>query len=109
VRVLRHVVLLGIAATHRRRTHALDAVVQRFLLGTEYRRRPSGGCGSLCGVSDSALDVLVTMRFSDGQLERLRGVSPRLRVTRAEPAGADYSRTDVRVNLVDRARGYETR
>jgi phosphoglycerate dehydrogenase-like enzyme len=46
-------------------------------------------------VSASALDVLVTMPFSDGQLERLRGVSPRLRVTRADPAGADYSRTDV--------------
>jgi phosphoglycerate dehydrogenase-like enzyme len=35
------------------------------------------------------------MRFSDDQLERLRGVSPHLRVTRADPAGADYSRTDV--------------
>jgi phosphoglycerate dehydrogenase-like enzyme len=46
-------------------------------------------------VSASALNVLVTMRFSDDQLERLRGVSPRLRVTRAEPTDADYSRTHV--------------
>jgi phosphoglycerate dehydrogenase-like enzyme len=46
-------------------------------------------------VSASTLDVLVTMPFSDGQLERLRAVSPRLRVIRAEPARADYSRTDV--------------
>jgi hypothetical protein len=78
-------------------------------------------------VSGSALNVLVTMRFSDGQLERLRDVSPRLRVTRSDPAGADYSRTDVlyagappreldrapnlkwvqlQLNLIDRARGY---
>jgi phosphoglycerate dehydrogenase-like enzyme len=37
------------------------------------------------------LDVLVTMPFSDAQLARLRAVSPDLRVTRAEPATADYS------------------
>ena len=36
------------------------------------------------------IDVLVTMPFSDAQLERVRAVSPRLRVRRAEPASADY-------------------
>ncbi|HYE91058.1 MAG TPA: D-2-hydroxyacid dehydrogenase [Terriglobales bacterium] len=40
-------------------------------------------------------DVLVTMPFSDAQLERLRAVSPELRVTCAEPATADYSRAEV--------------
>jgi phosphoglycerate dehydrogenase-like enzyme len=46
-------------------------------------------------VPPSALNVLVTMRFSEAQLDRLRRVSPDVRVTRADPAGADYSRTDV--------------
>jgi phosphoglycerate dehydrogenase-like enzyme len=41
------------------------------------------------------LNVLVTMRFDEGQLGRLRAVSPELRVTRADPAAADYSGTDV--------------
>ena len=41
------------------------------------------------------LDVLVTMPFSDAQLARLRAVSPELRVTRADPATADYSRATV--------------
>jgi phosphoglycerate dehydrogenase-like enzyme len=41
------------------------------------------------------LNVLVTMRFTDDQLERLRDVSPYLRVTREDPATADYSQTDV--------------
>lgn len=41
------------------------------------------------------LDVLVTMPFSDAQLERLRGVSPELRVTRADAGAADYARADV--------------
>lgn len=41
------------------------------------------------------LDVLVTMRFTDAQLDRLRRVSPDLRVSRVDPASADYSRTDV--------------
>jgi phosphoglycerate dehydrogenase-like enzyme len=41
------------------------------------------------------LDVLVTMRFDETQLRRLRAVSPELRVTCAEPGAADYSRTDV--------------
>jgi phosphoglycerate dehydrogenase-like enzyme len=40
-------------------------------------------------------EVLVTMPFSEPQLDRLRAVSPELRVTRAEPATADYSRTEV--------------
>jgi hypothetical protein len=40
-------------------------------------------------------DVLVTMRFSEAQLDRLRAVSPDLRVSRADPEMADYSRTDV--------------
>lgn len=35
------------------------------------------------------------MPFSDAQLGRLRAVSPRLRVARAEPAAADYSDVDV--------------
>jgi phosphoglycerate dehydrogenase-like enzyme len=43
----------------------------------------------------SALNVLVTMRFDDAKLDRLRRVSPDLRVTREDPAAADYSRTDV--------------
>jgi phosphoglycerate dehydrogenase-like enzyme len=46
-------------------------------------------------MSTSALNVLVTMRFSEAQLDRLRSVSPRLRVSRQDPAGADYSATDV--------------
>jgi phosphoglycerate dehydrogenase-like enzyme len=41
------------------------------------------------------LNVLVTMPFSDTQLDRLRAVSPELRVARAEAAAADYSKTDV--------------
>src|SRR5688500_8902060 len=40
-------------------------------------------------------DVLVTMPFSDAQLDRLRAVSPELRVTRAEPAAADSSPAEV--------------
>ena len=40
-------------------------------------------------------EVLVTMPFSETQLDRLRAVSPELRVTCAEPATADYSRTEV--------------
>jgi len=35
------------------------------------------------------------MPFSEPQLDRLRAVSPELRVARAEPATADYSRTEV--------------
>ncbi len=43
----------------------------------------------------SALNVLVTMRFNESQLDRLRRVSPDVRVTWEDPATADYSRTDV--------------
>src|SRR5512132_2595419 len=35
------------------------------------------------------------MRFNEGQLERLRAVSPRLRVTCDDAQTADYSRTDI--------------
>jgi phosphoglycerate dehydrogenase-like enzyme len=41
------------------------------------------------------LNVLVTMPFPEPLLERLRRVSPRLRVTRADPGTADYSGVDV--------------
>ncbi len=41
------------------------------------------------------LNVLVTMRFTEAQLARLRAVSPELRVTRDDPEVADYARTDV--------------
>jgi len=41
------------------------------------------------------LDVLVTMRFNETQLDRLRAVSPDVRVTCADAGAADYSRTDV--------------
>ena len=37
------------------------------------------------------IDVLVTMPFSDAQLDRMRAVSPRLVVQRADPERADYS------------------
>ena len=40
-------------------------------------------------------NVLVTMPFSDTQIERLRAVSPRLTVTRADGATADYSAVEV--------------
>jgi phosphoglycerate dehydrogenase-like enzyme len=39
--------------------------------------------------------VLVTMPFSEAQLERIRKASPRLAVTRGHPAEADYSGTEV--------------
>ena len=41
------------------------------------------------------LDVLVTMPFSDAQLDRIRAVSPRVRVTRTDAATADYGAADV--------------
>jgi phosphoglycerate dehydrogenase-like enzyme len=41
------------------------------------------------------LSVLVTMRFGEPLLERLRKVSPRLSVTQADPDRADYSGTDI--------------
>jgi phosphoglycerate dehydrogenase-like enzyme len=41
------------------------------------------------------LNVLVTMRFDEAQLDRIRAVSPRLQLTRSTPDAADYSRADV--------------
>src|SRR5258705_11559159 len=41
------------------------------------------------------LNVLVTMPFSEPQLDRMRRVSPSLRVTREDPEAADYARADV--------------
>ena len=41
------------------------------------------------------LNVLVTMRFDQGQLDRLRAVSPEIRVSQADPEIADYGKTDV--------------
>jgi phosphoglycerate dehydrogenase-like enzyme len=41
------------------------------------------------------VNVLVTMTFEEAQLERLRKVSPVMRVTRADPETADYAETDV--------------
>ena len=40
------------------------------------------------------LNVLVTMRFDQGQLDRLRGVSPEIRVSQADPETADYGSYD---------------
>jgi len=40
-------------------------------------------------------NVLVTTRFDEAQLDRLRRVSPRLTVTRSDPETADYAHTDV--------------
>ena len=42
-----------------------------------------------------SLEVLVTMPFTDAQLDRLRAVSPRLTVARADATAADYAATDV--------------
>ena len=39
------------------------------------------------------LNVLVTMRFDQGQLDRLRAVSPEVSVSQADPDAADYSKT----------------
>jgi len=41
------------------------------------------------------LHVLVTMRFEQAQLDRLRAVSPAITVSQADPATADYAKTDV--------------
>jgi phosphoglycerate dehydrogenase-like enzyme len=41
------------------------------------------------------LNVLVTMRFDQAQLDRLRAVSPEVVVTQADPGAADYAETDV--------------
>jgi phosphoglycerate dehydrogenase-like enzyme len=40
-------------------------------------------------------NVLVTMRFNDAQLDRLRAVSPELSVSQADPEIADYRSVDV--------------
>jgi len=52
-------------------------------------------------------NVLVTTAFDDTQIDRLRRVSPKLTVTRAEPATADYSTAEILYGGVlpyDRAR-----
>ena len=41
------------------------------------------------------LNVLVTMRFDQSQLDRLRAVSPEILVSQADPEMADYAKTDV--------------
>jgi phosphoglycerate dehydrogenase-like enzyme len=41
------------------------------------------------------IDVLVTMRFDDSQLARLRAVSPRLSVRREDAGEADYSGAEI--------------
>ncbi len=41
------------------------------------------------------LNVLVTMRFDQGQLDRLRAVSPEISVSQADPDAADYGKIDV--------------
>jgi phosphoglycerate dehydrogenase-like enzyme len=41
------------------------------------------------------LNVLVTMRFDRAQLDRLRAVSPEIRVSQADPERADYAGIDV--------------
>ena len=46
-------------------------------------------------MSTTPLNVLVTMPFSETQIDRLRRVGPGVAVTRADATGADYSRTDV--------------
>ena len=46
-------------------------------------------------MTTSTLNVLVTMPFSEAQLDRIRAVSPRVTVTRADAATADYRATDV--------------
>src|SRR6266702_3370315 len=41
------------------------------------------------------LNVLVTMRFDQAQLDRLRAVSPDISVSQADPDTADYAKTHV--------------
>jgi len=41
------------------------------------------------------VNVLVTMPFDEAKLDRLRAVSPRLRVTRGDPGTADYADVEV--------------
>ena len=52
-------------------------------------------------------NVLVTAAFGQTHLGRLRGISPRLTVTRADPETADYSRAEILYGVVlprDRSR-----
>ena len=46
-------------------------------------------------MATDALNVLVTMPFSDAQLDRMRAVSPRVTVTRVDAGTADYGDTHV--------------
>src|SRR5262245_16327353 len=41
------------------------------------------------------LDVLVTMPFGEALLDKIRQVSPEVRLTRSDPGAADYSRAEV--------------
>jgi phosphoglycerate dehydrogenase-like enzyme len=50
--------------------------------------RPAAG-------GDQPVDVLVTMPFTDTQLDRIRAASPRLRVERADAKSGDHSRAEV--------------
>ena len=43
----------------------------------------------------ASVSVLVTMPFDDALLDRMRAVSPRVRVTRADAATADYAEATV--------------
>src|SRR2546428_1431950 len=47
------------------------------------------------GARRHVLNVLVTMPFGEARLDRLRAVSPDLRVSAADPERADYTRTEV--------------
>jgi hypothetical protein len=40
-------------------------------------------------------NVLITMPFTDAHIERLRAVSPRLSISRVDPAQADYGAVEV--------------
>lgn len=53
--------------------------------------KPGGGAGEGRVVTR----VLVTMPFSDAQLDRIRAASPRLTVARGDPADADYRGAEV--------------
>src|SRR5690606_4662733 len=44
---------------------------------------------------DGTIEVLVTKRFTEAQLDRIRSVSPSVRVSYAAPDQADYSNADV--------------
>ena len=44
---------------------------------------------------DNVPNVLVTVPFAEAQLTRMRSVSPRLQVTRADPEAADYSSAEI--------------